>query len=335
MGLLSACLLLGCGPAEQQDAPNVLASLSDESITRAEVEEQIGDELARMDHQYRLERHRLMEQTLQRVVRDRLLRAEAEAQGITFEQLATQIQASVTVSESDGREWYERNQRSLGGRSYEDLAPRIQEFLLTTERQKAMNDFARKLERDKGVVYYLEPFRAELDLKGAPSNGPADAPVTLVEFSDFECPFCGGFVHTLEELEEAYPDKLRFVYRQYPLEAIHPRAFKAAEASLCAHEQGRFWEMHDLMFEEQDGLDVAALKEKAARLGLNEDDFASCIDSGRMADQVRRDMREGDRLGIEGTPAIFVNGIPVPGGAAPYAMLAGIIDDELRRQGAE
>ncbi len=335
MGLLSACLLLGCGPAEQQDAPNVLASLSDESITRAEVEGQIGDELARMDHQYRLERHRLMEQTLQRVVRDRLLRAEAEAQGITFEQLATQIQASVTVSESDGREWYERNHRSLGGRSYEDLAPRIQEFLLTTERQKAMNDFARKLERDKGVVYYLEPFRAELDLKGAPSNGPADAPVTLVEFSDFECPFCGGFVHTLEELEEAYPDKLRFVYRQYPLEAIHPRAFKAAEASLCAHEQGRFWEMHDLMFEEQDGLDVAALKEKAARLGLNEDDFASCLDSGRMADQVRRDMREGDRLGIEGTPAIFVNGIPVPGGAAPYAMLAGIIDDELRRQGAE
>lgn len=334
-GLLAALLVTGCAKAENRGAADVLAQLGDQSITRSQIEGQIADQLARMDHEYRLERHELIRRTLEQTVRERLLRAEAEAQGVTLEQLAAQIQAGVTVTDADARQWYEVNHRSLGDRSYEDLAPRIHEFLVNTERQKAMNDFARKLERDNDVLYHLEPFRAELDLEGAPSHGPADAPITLVEFSDFECPFCGSFVQTLKELEETYANKLRVVYRQYPLEAIHPHAFKAAEASLCAQEQGRFWEMHDLMFEEQDRLDVAALKEKATRLGLEQEDFTACLDSGRMADRVRQDMREGDRLGIEGTPAVFVNGIPVPGGAAPYAMLAGIIDDELRRVGAK
>ncbi len=335
LALLGASLGLACGAADRGDSPGVLATIGDESITRSEVEEQVADELARMDHQYRQDRHNLMQRALEQVVRERLLTAEAEAQGITPEQLSAQIQSSVSVTEADARTWYETNHRSLGGRSYEELASRIQEFLVNTGRQKAMTDYARELERQKGVVYHLEPFRVELNLKGAPSKGPAGAPVTLVEFSDFECPFCGGFVHTLKELEEAYGDQLRVVYQQYPLEQIHPRAFKAAEASLCAHEQGRFWEMHDLMFEEQDRLDVPSLKEKAARLGLKEDEFASCLDSGRMAEQIRQDMREGDQLGVEGTPAVFINGIAVGGGAAPYAVLAQIIDDELRRKGVK
>ncbi len=335
LGTLAASLALACGAAERTDSSEVLATIGNESITRSEVEEKIAVDLARMDHQYRLERHSLLQQSLERVVRDQLLQAEAEVQGVTPDQLVAQIQASVNVTEADARSWYETNHRSLGGRTYEELASRIQEFLVNTGRQKALTDFARNLERQKGVVYHLDPFRVELGSKDAPSNGPANAPVTLVEFSDFECPFCGGFLHTLKELEEAYDAKLRVVYRQYPLEAIHPRAFKAAEASLCAHEQGRFWEMHDLMFQEQDRLDVPALKEKAARLGLKEEAFAQCLDSGRMADRVREDMREGDRLGVEGTPAIFINGMPVGGGAAPYAVLAQIIDDELRRKGAE
>lgn len=335
MGLLSASLVLACAATDRQEAPEVLATIGDESIRRSEVEAQVAVELARLDHQYRQDRHNLMQRALEQLVRERLLTEEAEAQGITPEQLTAQIQSSVNVTEADARTWYETNHRSLGGRSYEELASRIQEFLVNTGRQKAMTDFARDLERQKGVVYHLEPFRVELNLKDAPSKGPADAPVTLVEFSDFECPFCGGFVNTLKELEQAYGDELRVVYRQYPLEAIHPRAFKAAEASLCAHEQGRFWEMHDLMFQEQDRLDVPALKEKAARIGLKEDEFASCLDSGRMAERIRQDMREGDLLGVEGTPAVFINGIAVGGGAAPYEMLAQIIDDELRRKGVK
>ncbi len=176
LGLLGASLVLACGVSDRPGSADVLANVGDQSITRSEVEGQIADQLARMDHEYRLERHELIEQTLRRTVRERLLRAEAEAQGVTLDRLAAQIQANVTVTEADARDWYETNHRSLGGRSYEELADRIQEFLLNTGRQKAMTDFARDLERQKGVVYHLEPFRVELNLKGAPAKGPADAP---------------------------------------------------------------------------------------------------------------------------------------------------------------
>ncbi len=333
LALFAGLALFGCAGDERPDA-DVLATIGGEPVTRSEVEEQVGDELARLDHEYRQERHQMVRETLEGIVRDRLLEAEATSRGVTADELTAELQADVEVTESEVSEWYERNRRALGGRSLEELTPRIEEFLLNYERRQALIEFAEKLEKEKRVIYLLEPFRAELEVGDSPANGPADAPVTLVEFSDFECPYCGSFVHTLRELEESYADKLRVVYRQYPLEAIHPHAFKAAEASLCAHEQGRFWEMHDLLFEEQDRLDVEGLKEKAGRLRLKQAEFDACLDSGRMAERVRKDMREGNRLGIEGTPAIFINGIPVPGGAVPYAVLAEVVEKELRRRGA-
>ncbi len=331
--LLTGLALLGCAGGENAGS-DVLATIGGEPVTLSEVEARVGDELARLDHEYRQERHQMVREALEGIVRDRLLEAEAASRGVTTQELTAQLQEDIQVTESEVQEWYERNRRALGGRSLEELTPRIEEFLLSYERRQALTEFAEKLEKEKRVVYVLEPFRAELEVGDSPANGPADAPVTLIEFSDFECPYCGSFFHTLRELEESYGDQLRVVYRQYPLEAIHPHAFKAAEASLCAHEQGLFWQMHDLLFQEQDRLDAEALKEKAGRLRLNQAEFDACLDSGRMAERVRKDMREADRLGITGTPAVFVNGIPVPGGAAPYAVLAEIIEDELRRRGA-
>jgi protein-disulfide isomerase len=196
--------------------------------------------------------------------------------------------------------------------------------------QQALNEFAARLQEAREVVILLEPLRVDLNNEGSPALGPDDAPVTLVEFSDFECPYCGSFFTTLKRLEENYGDKLRVVYRQYPLE-MHPNAFKAAEASLCAYEQGQFWEMHDLMLTEQDRLDVESLKQNADRLGLDREEFDACLESGRYAEQILRDAGEGNRIGIEGTPAIFVNGIPLQGGAVPYEVAAEVIDEELRR----
>jgi protein-disulfide isomerase len=176
----------------------------------------------------------------------------------------------------------------------------------------------------------FEPVRVPVDPIG-PAKGPADAPVTLVEFSDFQCPFCARFVATLEMVREKYGDKVRLVFRQYPL-PFHPNAAKAAEASLCAWEQGKFWEMHDAMFANQQALAVENLKAKAAGLGLNADSFNRALDAGKYADEVQADVAAAQKAGVSGTPALFVNGRFISG-AFPLDQVTQVIDDELRRKG--
>jgi protein-disulfide isomerase len=176
----------------------------------------------------------------------------------------------------------------------------------------------------------LEPPRTQVAATG-PSKGPDNAPITIVEFSDFECPFCSRVNPTLAQVQQNYGDKVRIVFRQFPL-AMHPNAQKAAEASLCAHDQGKFWQMHDLMFAQQKELGVDQLKAKASQLGLDTESFNQCLDSGEYADQVRTDMADGTAAGVSGTPAMFVNGVPISG-AVPYEQVAAMIDDELDRKG--
>jgi protein-disulfide isomerase len=155
--------------------------------------------------------------------------------------------------------------------------------------------------------------------------------VTLIEFSDFQCPFCRQFAPTIHQINKNYGDKIQIVYRQYPIPSLHPFAFKAAEASLCAHEQGKFWGLHDMMFAEQERLTVTDLKDKAGRLGMDKAKFTSCLDTGKYTEQVQRDMQEAVRAGATGTPAIYVNGVEVPGGAVPYNTIAAAIERELAR----
>src|SRR6185503_5378802 len=139
-----------------------------------------------------------------------------------------------------------------------------------------------------------------------------------------------GLLPTLKRLEDNYKDKLRIVYRQFPLNNIHPRAQKAAEASLCANEQGKFWQLHDAMFADQKGLGVDALKVKAAALSMNAQAFATCLDSGKHAAAVRDSIVEGSKAGVDGTPALFINGRFL-GGNQPYEEIEKIIEDELAR----
>lgn len=156
-------------------------------------------------------------------------------------------------------------------------------------------------------------------------RGNPNAKVTLIEYSDFECPFCLRHIDTLDQLLETYPNDVRLVYRHYPL-SFHPEAQKAAEASECAGEQGRFWEMHDAIFAANaaGAMSVTKWKEVAGTLGINTSQFNDCLDTGKMASRVNQDLNEGTAAGVGGTPGTFVNGSLVEG-AVPYATFDSIV----------
>jgi len=164
-----------------------------------------------------------------------------------------------------------------------------------------------------------------------PFLGDEDAPLTIIEFSDFQCPFCGRFKsQTLGQIIETYVDtgKVKFVYRDFPLSSIHPLAQKAAEASECADDQGKFWEYHDLIFEKQGSLSLSNLKSWAVELGLNSAEFDSCLDSGKHAKEVADDLSDASRAGGRGTP-FFIVGTQTLSGAQPFSAFQQAIESQL------
>jgi protein-disulfide isomerase len=168
--------------------------------------------------------------------------------------------------------------------------------------------------------------------------GDPDAPVTIVDFSDYQCPYCRRhFEQTLPRIIETYVEtgQARYVYKDFPLHSIHPNAQKAAEAAECAGEQGQYWPMHDRIFQGQDQWarsadPVPALKEYAAALGLDASQFATCLDSGQFAAEVEADLSEGMAAGVTGTPGFFINGRPLFG-AMPFSEFQRVIEKELTR----
>lgn len=333
-------LLAGCSAgADEDDAQpdEVLATVEGQPVTHAEVEEAAGEDLKAVEQQLeqcRMEaeqkRHDVLEEQTRQLVRERLLRTEAESRELTeAELLQAEVESrvpEVTPEEVDA--FFQQNRARLGQASKEEVAPQIEQYLAQQRRSEVYEEFIGGLEEEYGVSYEIDPYRLDVDVAGEPSAGPEDAPVTIVEFSDFECPYCSRLVPTLERVKEEYGDRVRLVFKQFPLRNIHPNAQKSAEASLCAHDQGEFWSMHDAMFADQQNLGVDALKAKAEEIGLDTAAFAECLDSDRYADAVEEDLEEGQRVGVSGTPAMFVNGRMVSG-AVPYEEVARVIDEEL------
>lgn len=184
------------------------------------------------------------------------------------------------------------------------------------------------------------PQRTAATIDDDPYMGPVDAPVTIIEFSDFQCPFCARFHdQTLDQIMGTYEGKVKLVYRDFPLSSIHPWAQKAAEAGECADDQGKFWEYHDLIFEGQSslnsthdagGLDgvLTTFRSYAADLGLDATAFNDCLDSGKYTAEVQNDLRDGQAAGVTGTPGFFINGVEVKG-AQPFAIFQQVIDAAL------
>jgi len=168
-----------------------------------------------------------------------------------------------------------------------------------------------------------------VDPGNAPMRGPKDAPLTVVLFSDFQCPFCGRVEPSLTELEKAYPGKVRVFWKNFPL-PFHNNAKPAAEAAMAANEQGKFWEMHDILFKNQQNLDAASLEKYAKEIGLDMARFKAAVDSHKFAAQIEADAKQGGSLGVQGTPASFLNGHFI-NGAQPVDAFKKIADEELAK----
>ncbi len=173
-------------------------------------------------------------------------------------------------------------------------------------------------------------FRAQVSTDGALATGPATAPVTIVEFSDFHCPFCKRVVPTLAQLEIQYGDQVKLVFRDFPIDQLHPQSRKAHEAARCANEQSKFWAYHDALFANAPKTSPEQLKASAQEVGLDLPAFEQCVSSGKYQATVQQDVEEGTRAGITGTPAFFING-RLLSGAQPLESFARAIEDELAR----
>ncbi|HXU45387.1 MAG TPA: thioredoxin domain-containing protein [Thermoanaerobaculia bacterium] len=316
----------------------VLAKYGDQSITAGDVRKKAASDFDQLElrlkqcqAEYEKSKHDVMENQVKKVVQDALIAKEAAAKNMTTEAyLASAVKvADVTDAEVDA--FYEENKARIPPTTTkEQIAPQIKSYLGQQRQAEARDKFQAELETKYAVAYTMEPMRVEVAATG-PAKGPKEAPVTIVEFSDFQCPFCGKLTPTIDQVTQTYGDKVRLVFRQFPLN-FHQFAQKAAEASLCANEQGKFWDLHDAMFKNQNDLAVDKLKAKAAELGLKADQFNSCLDSGKYVAQITEDQKAGSEAGVSGTPALFVNGRFISG-AVPYTEIAKVVDDELKRKG--
>jgi protein-disulfide isomerase len=317
-------------------APAGLAEVNGEVITAEEVENALGGQLQRLEEQvYQLKRQKLDE-----MIDERLLSREAAARGLSVQALLER-EANAragTVTHDEILQFYSANKHQLRG-NVSELSDQIRGYLQiraqlqnekVAESRKAL---LQQLRSDAKVVVHLaEPrvVRIDVSTEGAPFLGPADAPVTIVEFSDFHCPYCKRVLPSLTELRSRFGDKIKLVFRDFPLDRLHPQARGAAEAARCAHDQNKFWKYHDVLFANAPQAGPEQLKAYAEQVGLDVVAFERCLTSGKHAAGVQRDVDEGNRFGVSGTPAFFINGRPLSG-AQPVERFVRVIDDELRR----
>jgi len=329
-------------PKAAEAAPagaKVLATVNGAAITQQEVEAKVLEQILQRQPN-------LIETALSQAIDDKVLDLEAAKMKTTRDQLLeNEVKSKIAaVTDADIDKFYEEKKAQIKAPK-EQIVGQIRTYLENQRQQEAYGKYIETLrsqyavknmlteQRDAEETAKAASRRGLIETTDAPSTGAANAAVTLVEFSDFQCPFCARIIPAIDGVRKNYADKVRIVFHQYPLNQIHPFAQKAAEAALCAKEQGKFWEMHDLLFKEQDKLEVADLKDKATRAGVNAEQFNGCLDGGKMAAKVAEEVELGTRVGVSGTPSLFLNGKQVQGGAIPYEELAKQIDKELATVG--
>jgi protein-disulfide isomerase len=325
------CLaVLAAAPALLADGNRAVAVVAGASVSQEELDRALGSKLLRVQ----TDEYNIRRAALDEIIADRLLAAEAARRHVTVDDLLkAEVEAKVTVpSLADIEPFYEATKERFGTAPKEEAMQQIAEGMRRQKTAQRKAELVRSLRDAAGVRVLIEPPRAKVTASG-PSLGNSAAPVTIVEFSDFECPFCSRAASTLHRIEQTYGDRVRVVYRDFPL-ASHRMASRAAEAAHCADEQGKFWEMHDRLFAKGGALTEADLHKFAADAGVDGPKFEACVQSGKYTAAWKASQEDGMNVGVSSTPTFFINGRMVAG-AAPFEAFAKLIDEELEHAGAK
>ncbi len=244
--------------------------------------------------------------------------------------LKEEIEKRASVSDADVQSYYDEHKDHFRNLPFEKVAPAVKRQLQAQKQVAAMQEFTKNLREELGFENKLEAPHFDLTAKG-PIQGPADAPVTLVEFADYECPFCKASEPVVQQVLARYPTQVKLVFKNFPIDS-HPKARPAAEAALCAEEQGKFWEFHNALFEKSPQIAPEQLGAIATELGLDGAKLDECAKAKRFSSKIDADLAEGKKAGVAGTPAFFVNGVSIASGRT-VDEFAKAIDAELTRLG--
>ena len=310
------------GADESPKSGDAVAKINGQVLTRL----QLYDQGAATLLQQRYDFYHAERDTLGRIIDDELLAAEARRRGLTTEQLVDQeINKKVQdPREAELRVFYEGAQTD---QSYESVRPQLLARVRQTRAKKVREVFLSTLRQQAKIQILLAPPFSEVTLNDSQARGPKNASVALVEFADFECPFCRQMQPTIEKLLKDYNGRVALYFKDFPL-SIHPHAEKASEAARCAGQQGAFWPYHDMLFREDAAPEISNLKQYARMLRLDATKFDTCLDSGAQAPAIQNDLTQGQHLGIAGTPGFFVNGHFLSG-VVSYELLREVVEQQL------
>ena len=337
--LVSAAVMLACTSESAKakinmvfkDAPKpgVAAKVNGEEITD---EQLVGDAQLEL-MQIKKQEYDLKINQLNKMVTERVLGAEAKKEGLASSDEYIQkkvLKGDIKISDADFKKFVK--EKNIPESNINDqVKERIYSYMKEQKREELVQAAVAKLTKNTPVeVYFKKPkSNIQVDIAGAPVTGGDNAKVTMVEFSDFQCPFCGRAAKTVSEVKKKYGNKIKIAFKQFPL-PMHKDAMPAAEASMCVNEQGhdKFWKFHDIAFAAQDKLDTENLVKHAKASGADEKKFKECFEAHKYADLVKKDMAYGEKLGVRSTPTFFING-QLLSGALPIEQFSEVIDEEL------
>ncbi len=326
--LFASTAVQGQGGAED----GVAAKIGDEVITEQRLDVMVGSRLLDL----KKEVYRLKTEKLDQLIIEYVLQKESKEKGQAPEQFLEENfpMSKFSPTEQEIDKSIQDNQDRL--REYqgppEELRSRVKSFLENQKRVQAINAYAHALGPKYGLKVYLQvpqPAKIKVDTDGAPSQGPADAAVTVIEFSDYECPACRATHETVQKVKENYGSQIRWIFMDYPLKR-HKFAFKAAEAAHCAGDQGKFWQYQELAFT-REKLDTDSLVQYARELGLSTDTFRSCLDKDKFKEQIEKSIKNASNAGVDRTPSFLINGNLFIGGPA-FENFKAVIETDLKKK---